>query len=71
MNPPARPEPEFDATADRPASLWPESTRAGDLPSTGFANTRFASFRDANAPRLTGTNTSSSIAFMNSVIVLR
>ncbi len=45
MTPPVRPAPEpADAQADaetRPASVWPESTRAGDLASTGFANTRF------------------------------
>ncbi len=32
--------------ATRPASLWPESTRAGDLPSTTFALTRFDPLAD-------------------------
>ncbi|MDO9073800.1 MAG: histidine kinase [Rubrivivax sp.] len=41
MNPPAPNEPDFSSTADRPASLWPESARLSDAPSAGFASTRF------------------------------
>ena len=43
--PPAPPPPDFAATASaattRPASLWPDTTQAGDGSSTGFAPTRF------------------------------
>ncbi len=41
MSLPAPNESDFQSTADRPASLWPESVRPSDTPSTGFANTRF------------------------------
>ena len=39
----SRPPPssDFAATATRPASLWPETTQAGDGSTTGFAPTRF------------------------------
>ncbi len=39
-----RPEPEdseFQATATRPTSLWPESTRPAELSHSSFGNTRF------------------------------
>ena len=41
MNRPAPPEPDFTATATRPASLWPETTRPASAASTGFVTTRF------------------------------
>lgn len=46
MSPPAPNEPDFSSTADRPASLWPESARVSDTPSTGFASTRFDPLAD-------------------------
>ena len=41
MNRPAPPEPDFTATATRPASLWPDATRPASAASTGFVTTRF------------------------------
>lgn len=41
MTNPAPPDHESDTTAGRPASLWPESVRPSDAPSTGFVITRF------------------------------
>ncbi len=42
MPAPAPPdERDFPPTVSRPLSLWPESTRPGDLGSTSFASTRF------------------------------
>jgi two-component system sensor histidine kinase AlgZ len=41
MSHPAPNEPDLHSTADRPASLWPESARPSDEPSAGFASTRF------------------------------
>ncbi len=39
-------DPRTSPASTRPASLWPESTRAGDLPSTTFALTRFDPMAD-------------------------
>jgi two-component system sensor histidine kinase AlgZ len=42
MTAPAPPEDrDFPPTVSRPASLWPETTRPGDLASSSFASTRF------------------------------
>ena len=41
MNAPVPPEPDFEATASRQSSLWPDSARASEQPSTGFVITRF------------------------------
>ncbi len=42
MSAPAPPAtPDFTPTASRPASLWPNSTRPAEAPSTSFSNTRF------------------------------
>ena len=42
MSAPAPPAtPDFAPTASRPASLWPDSTRPAEAPSTRFSNTRF------------------------------
>ena len=41
MTPPDPAPSDFAATASRPASLWPESTRAGAPASSNFAPTRF------------------------------
>lgn len=38
---PELPDPDFPSTVSRPASLWPQSTRADGIPSTGFSATRF------------------------------
>ncbi len=42
MNAPApKASPDFEPTASRPASLWPDSTRSTETQSTSFSNTRF------------------------------
>ena len=41
MSHPAPTEPDSTSTVDRPASLWPDSARPSDTPSSGFASTRF------------------------------
>ncbi len=46
MSQPAPNESDFTSTADRPASLWPESVRPSDIPTTGFASTRFDPLAD-------------------------
>ncbi|MBA4175350.1 MAG: sensor histidine kinase [Leptothrix sp. (in: Bacteria)] len=46
MTTPAPTEPDFEATATRPASLWPDSARPSDMASTGFAATRFDPLAD-------------------------
>lgn len=46
MSLPVPTEPDATSTADRPASLWPDSARPSDPPSTGFASTRFDPLAD-------------------------
>ena len=43
------PPPVFGPTASRPASLWPDSTRPGDLRSSAFGNTGFDALPGAPA----------------------